>query len=104
MATGSYNSVDIYNATTFAKVASLRDESGSNVGRSEVRTIGFSPDGQRLALAKGASDISIWDLSEQVIIERLISGSGAEPRFLPVRKPSRIRNPSTGRKTVEYNR
>ena len=75
MATGSCNSVDIYDTTTFAKVASLREDSESKLG-SEVRTIGFSPDGQRLAISKRASDISIWDLSEQVIMERL-SGSGA---------------------------
>jgi len=76
MATGCYNSVDIYNTTTFAKVASLREESHSNIGGNEVRTLSFSPDGQRLAIGKQTSDVTIWNLSEQVIIERL-SGSGA---------------------------
>jgi glucose repression regulatory protein TUP1 len=76
IATGSYNSVHIYNTTTFAKAARLWEESESNVGGSDVLTLSFSPDGQRLAIGKRASDITIWDLSELVILERL-SGSGA---------------------------
>jgi WD40 repeat protein len=75
MATGSYNSVDIYNTTTFSKVASLWEESEFIVGGSEVGTISFSSDGQRLAIGKQASDVTIWDLSAQVIIQRL-SGAG----------------------------
>ena len=76
MATGSYNSVHIYDAKAFEKVMTLVEETDYIGGGPDVLALSFSCNGQRLATGNAASNISIWDLSEQMIIKK-ISGSGA---------------------------